>query len=650
MKLALNGGFYQAKSIIANAQRCVCLYPEQNQPDSPFPFTTYLTPGLTPLGDAEQPVCRCLYRASTGDLYGVYGSVVYYIDQYANFVELGSIELGSGIVSMSDNRLVILIVDGTNLGYYIDLANALAFGRIVTPGFYGADMVSYLDTFFVLNQPGTANFYLSASELNVALITGGPVTGGTFTAGSGYTSGVHGSVPLTGGSGVGQTADITITGGVVSAVALDATQVSVPYQVGDVLSADPGSLGGAISGSAVIGGNGYTAGTYTGVALNGGKGSGAIATIVVLAGIVTTATITTAGLGYAVGDMLTALSSAVGGSGSGFVLNVTGVNVGGSGFTYTVTAVGAGQLGFDSLDIAAKSGASDTLVVAVAIHDEIWLIGQETTEVWNAGGGADFAFQKLSGVFLQHGCVAKYSVAQADLALFWLGLDPQGQCIVFKGAEYTAQRISTHAIENAIQKYATVSDAIGYTYQIVGHVFYVLTFPTADKTWVYDLATKMWHEWAWTDTNGFEHRHRSNCAAFAYGMNVVGDWETGELYKLDVNAFTDAGAPIVRRRSFPQLVNEAKRLSYDRFVAEMDVGQISTAAISPNVSLRWSDTKGASWGNPITIPIGATGDYIRSMQRRQLGMGRDRVFELFWSGDYATALNGAYCDVSAAET
>jgi hypothetical protein len=51
----------------------------------------------------------------------------------------------------------------------------------------------------------------------------------------------------------------------------------------------------------------------------------------------------------------------------------------------------------------------------------------------------------------------------------------------------------------------------------------------------------------------------------------------------------------------------------------------------PQVNLRWSDTRGASWGNPIRQGIGSTGQYLRQVQFNQLGMARDRVFELFWS-------------------
>jgi hypothetical protein len=46
-----------------------------------------------------------------------------------------------------------------------------------------------------------------------------------------------------------------------------------------------------------------------------------------------------------------------------------------------------------------------------------------------------------------------------------------------------AKRISNFAIEDEWKKYAYVGDAIGGCYQIDGHNFYAIHFPTADKTW-----------------------------------------------------------------------------------------------------------------------------------------------------------------------
>jgi hypothetical protein len=70
--------------------------------------------------------------------------------------------------------------------------------------------------------------------------------------------------------------------------------------------------------SVTTGGTSYTNGIYTSVALQGGAGTGALATITITGNVVVTATITTAGSGYQIGDILTVLAASVGGTGSGF--------------------------------------------------------------------------------------------------------------------------------------------------------------------------------------------------------------------------------------------------------------------------------------------------------------------------------------------
>lgn len=72
------------------------------------------------------------------------------------------------------------------------------------------------------------------------------------------------------------------------------------------------------------GGSGYTnAGTYVAVALTGGTGSGATATIVVAAGSVTSVTLVSPGTGYKVGDALSAAAANIGTGGTGFITTVT---------------------------------------------------------------------------------------------------------------------------------------------------------------------------------------------------------------------------------------------------------------------------------------------------------------------------------------
>lgn len=304
---------------------------------------------------------------------------------------------------------------------------------------------------------------------------------------------------------------------------------------------------------------------------------------------------------------------------------------------------------FDSLDFAAKTGFSDNVVAVAAVKRQVFVFGELTTEVWFNEGNATFPFSRMPGAFIQHGCASVGSIQQMDGSLYWLSRSPQGHCVFVRSVNYEAARISTHAIEQEISKYARVDDAIAYTYQQDGHYFYVVNFPTADKTWVYDLATQMWHERAWLDSDGIEHRHRSNCHAFWKGMTLVGDWENGKLYQMRTDVYQDNGAAIRRVRSFPHMLSDSNRIMYRELVASMEVGDGRPDSFeSGELRLRWSDTGGASWGSSVSSELGPRGDHIRSLQFQRLGYARDRVFELSWMANTKTALNGVFLRVEEA--
>lgn len=486
MRIPLLGGAYQSRSLVAGAQRSVNLYAEINEPDGspPVPVTHYPTPGLRPVSHA--PIVgryRATYRATNGDLYAVVNSSVYYVSPDYTWTLLGSIAFGTNPVCCSDNGLCIVIVDGSAAGYAIDMVTR-AFGTINDPSFYGGTSIDYLDTFFILNRPGTSQFYISLSLVTFSMLT---VTGNAF----------------------------------------------------------------------------------------------------------------------------------------------------------------------DPLDIAGKTGSADNIQCLAAIHGELWLIGELTSEIWTNTGAADFTFARIHGAEINHGCIAPYSLSQQDVSLFWLTQDRQGSAIVAMSSGYAVERISTHAIEQEFQSYSKIDDAIGYCHQIEGHAFYILNFPTANKTWAYELSAKQWHERGSLDGNGTLNRHRGNAFAFAYNQGHVGDFQNGTLYVFDQDYFFDGDTAIPRIRTFPHIVGQdSNRIEYIRFVADMEVGQTDGTIPSnpPLISLRWSDTRGVTYGNPVLRSMGATGEYYVAPQWRKLGMARDRVFELSWSEPVRTALNGAWIEIRKADS
>ena len=303
----------------------------------------------------------------------------------------------------------------------------------------------------------------------------------------------------------------------------------------------------------------------------------------------------------------------------------------------------ANQLKFDATDFASKSGYSDKLIGLGVSRRYLYLFGDTTTEIWFDAGDANFAFERMPGVFMQYGCMAAATIAQMDGEFFWLAKSAQGRAIVCKTNQFTAQKVSTFALDNALADYPTLGDAEGFTYQLGGHFFYVLNFPTANKTWQYDLSTGQWNELVWLDTDGNENRSRVNCHASIYGMAVVGDWESGNLYAWDLNTYTDNGNPVPRIRSFAHSTDDnSDRIRYREFIANMEVGNGTGTNDLVPVFLRWSDTRGKTWGNAISGSLGREGEYLTSIQFQRLGMARDRVFELSWSAPVKTALLGAW--------
>jgi hypothetical protein len=318
---------------------------------------------------------------------------------------------------------------------------------------------------------------------------------------------------------------------------------------------------------------------------------------------------------------------------------------------FWVTSLNDGTA-IDPLDFASAEGNPDNVVSLMIDHREVWLFGNNTIEVWYNAGLADFPLARIDGAFMETGCLAPYSVAKLDNSVFWLGSDARGNGIVYRNNGYNAQRVSTHAVEWQIQQYNVLNDAIGYSYQQDGHSFYVLTFPTANATWVFDVSTGAWHERASWNGKNYE-RHRSNCQANFENKVIVGDYENGRLYELSPNWYQDDFAnlakPIRWLRSWRALStgqNNLKRTAHHALQIDIEAGAglRSGQGSDPQIMLRWSDDGGHTWSNEHWASMGKIGEYGKRVIWRRLGMTtklRDRVYEISGSDPVKIAIMGA---------
>lgn len=305
----------------------------------------------------------------------------------------------------------------------------------------------------------------------------------------------------------------------------------------------------------------------------------------------------------------------------------------------------------DPLDFATAEGAPDLLISLIVDHRELWLFGETSTEVWFNSGNVDFPFERIQGAFIEQGCAAAFSVAKMDNTVFWLAADGRGQGTVQRAAGYQPQRISTHALEFAIASYSRIDDAVAFTYQQEGHSFYQLNFPTAGKTWVFDASTGLWHERAWRNpVDGVLSRHRAQCQMAFAGETIVGDWETGNLYRLDLDTYTDNGNPLPRIRACSHLAADFKWQFFTALQIDMEAGVGLTAGqgSDPQAMLRWSDDGGFTWSNEMWAKIGKIGERRTRVRWRRLGKSRDRVFELTITDPVKVVIVGASADVAVA--
>lgn len=312
------------------------------------------TPGqaLTALGGSTIGQALFISPASIGTLTALSGGSGYVNGTYTNVPLTGGTGIGAlATIVVSGLSVTSVSITDPGLGYEVgDLLSASNTNLGGTGSGFGVQ-VATIDAI-------EARTVLGGSEVGQALFTT-PASIGSLTSvsgGSGYVNGTYTNVPLTGGQGTGALANMVVSGTSVTSITL--VDPGSGYNVNDSLSASNTNLGGTGTGlslkvatldpiaarttlggtdigqalfttsasigslTSVSGGSGYVDGSYTNVPLTGGSGTGALANIVVSGTSVTSVTLVDPGLGYAIGNSLSASNANLGGTGSGLSLTV----------------------------------------------------------------------------------------------------------------------------------------------------------------------------------------------------------------------------------------------------------------------------------------------------------------------------------------
>lgn len=299
------------------------------------------------------------------------------------------------------------------------------------------------------------------------------------------------------------------------------------------------------------------------------------------------------------------------------------------------------------LDYASKEAYADQLNGMLVSHEDLWLFGSQTTEVWRnnySTAPESFPWERDPGAMINYGITGEFSHTKLAEGVAWLAGDPRGYVVAVFAEGYRPKRVSTHAIEQEWATYSTCSDAESFAYTENGHQFWWINFPSANRTWVWDATTQLWHRRGWWNGSSLD-RHRARCHASVlwpsgHAHHIVGDWQNGKLYKMSAAYYDDAGTAIHWERTCPHNAEEQKRIFFSRMEIECE------KATSATISLSWSNDSGKNFTTPISASNGTTDTTTRLFWHR-LGSGRGRVFRFSGAASSKVALIDAYMRAQA---
>jgi len=620
------GPSYPATSVYQDSNECINFLPEVDplkQPGDRGVVALYPTPGLTIKAILpNQQEVRGLRTLSGGTrMLAVCGAYVYVFNSLLTPTMIGQLNTTTGRVTISDNGINAYIVDGTyRYTWRISTVTAAVFtgstsGTTLTVTSVKSGTIAVGQNLFAVGA------------LQETVITAlGTGTGGTGTYTLGLSQSIASSQMYTSSPGAIVTAAISGTTLTVASVASGTLYVGQTIQGAGITTQTIITALGTGTGGA---------GTYT---VNNSQ---------------TIASITMYALNW------TVLPSSDGAFSGGetcdivdnyFVYNrPSSQQFGASGVLSPISG---------STSFSSKDGSPDNLVALIVDHREVYLMGEASSEVWTDVGAVPFPFQRIPGTNTQHGIAAKFSLARFGDSFCYVSRNNRGQAQIMQMKGYVPTRISNHAVENSITN-QYVDDATAWTYQLEGHEVYVVTFPSLELTWAYDLASGMWHKWLYTENDGTYTRHRGNCCAVFQGLVLVGDYEDGSIYEIDKNNYTDNGQHIRRLRRAPHLVSDFQRQYFDELQIQFQPGvgltgitvPINNAVVGadPQAMLRWSNDGGSTYSNEHWTTIGKIGKYKNRAIWRRLGMARDRVFEVVVSDPINAVIVSANLKASAGE-
>jgi len=287
------------------------------------------------------------------------------------------------------------------------------------------------------------------------------------------------------------------------------------------------------------------------------------------------------------------------------------------------------------LDEGQAGRRADYLRAMLSNEGQVASFGEDTLEWYYDSGNADFPWDRVIGATQEIGIGGAHTARILDKSIFFL--DSQGRTCRTSGNDYGV--VSTPELERRLKAFAW-SSAIASAIYWNGQAWWVLTFPGSDnETWVYDASTGAIFQWS-SGVDGRKHKAPFMCR-FGSEIACLG-YDTGKIYVLDEDAYTDDGDTVKLVRTMPPLYSGGKQIRHNMIELRMKTGVGAVDGSDPLAMLRFSDDHMKTWSNEMVSSLGVIGEGETLAYWDSLGISPHRIYE--WSCTEAVPIEiyGAY--------
>ena len=291
---------------------------------------------------------------------------------------------------------------------------------------------------------------------------------------------------------------------------------------------------------------------------------------------------------------------------------------------------------FDALNYATAESHPDDLVGMIEDHGQLFLLGEESCELWLNSGIQGFPFERLANGRVQMGCAAGRSAAKVDQTVMCLASDKTVRALQGQ----TPVRVSHHGIEQLID--GDVSDSRAYSFSFQGHEQYVLHLP--NRTVVYDAATQAWHERQTYGQLGWLPSFHTQ----AFGVTWVAKPGETDIGYFDKDTYTEFGQTQVMSWTYQPVYAENRMASHNRLEVGVETGVGDNTTTDPKIMLEVSDDGGNTFTHFSTQSLGAKGKRETRVMWHGLGMSNNRVYRMSVSDPVKVAVTDTILDARGA--